>query len=347
MNSEFPPVAPGTARPRNAAPWIIGVLLLAAVALAACAWLVLEQWRSASRIETLGQELRQTQAQVKSLSGQGESLRADNRALSDRAAAGDRRLAEVQIALERLAQSQGNVDFALAEVEHLLILAEHSLVLMQDAETARATMQAVERRLEGLHAPGLDAVRGQVAADRMRLEQVPALDLGRWTQEIDALAGQAGTLPLRSAPSEDHAEVVHGSDQAPHGWRGMLQAIWQELRGMVVITRGAPDPALFPAERLLLTQNLLLKLESTRLALLRRDGQALHAAATDAAAWLRRWFDAGDGRVRIAAGQLENLAALDPAPELPDIASSLETLRALIRERAAPPAPVPDIPAAP
>ena len=114
----------------------------------------------------------------------------------------------------------------------------------------------------------------------------------------------------------------------------------QTLVRMVVITRSTPDPTLFPTDRQLLTQNLLLKIESARVALLRRDESSLRLAAADAAAWLRRWFDGGDVRVRDAARQLDELAALDPAPPLPDIASSMETLRALIRDRV-PPVAVP------
>jgi uncharacterized protein HemX len=229
------------------------------------------------------------------------------------------------------------VDFALAETEYLLILAEQRLTLMQDVETAKAALQAVDNRLAGLQAPGLDAVRGQVNADLLRLAQVPLIDYSRWIEELGELTAAADTLPLRTKAQPDAKAGAAGA--APQGWRGFLHAVWQELRDTVVITRTASKLAPLPAERHYLVQNLLLRLETARLALLRRDTRALHDAAASAADWLRLWFDGRDARVRNALQRLQVLATLDPAAPLPDISSSLETLRALTRERAAP-APV-------
>jgi uroporphyrin-3 C-methyltransferase len=344
MNQDYPPPA----QPRRS--WLLPAALLAVIIVftgAAGAWLVLEQRRSAFQFETLGRDLRNAQERMASLSGQVDALRAESRALFDRAADADRRIADAQSAVERVARSRGNVDYALAEVEYLLILAEQRLALMQDAETARAALEAVERRLEGLHASGLDAVRAQVAVDRLRLAEVRAPDLGHWMGVIDRVAAQSERLPLRSAAAAEQAGTPAGDPGEQSRWRRLLHAVWQELRGMVIVRRGAPGPALFPAERHLLTQGLLLKIESVRLALLRRDASALQATALDAAAWIRRWFDTGDGGVRASIAQLEELAALDVAPALPDITSSMETLRALIRERAAPQSPLPEVPATP
>ena len=236
------------------------------------------------------------------------------------------------------------MDYALAEVEYLLILAEQRLSLMQDVETAQAALQAADNRLAGLQAPGLDAVRGQVEADLLRLARVPGIDYSQWIEELGAMAAGAQTLPLRTEAQAVAKAATAGAAPPAQGWRGVLQAVLQELRDTVVITRTASELAPFPAGRHFVVQNLLLRIETARLALLRHDTRALHDAAASAADWLRRWFDGGDPRVRKALDRLQVLVTLDPAAPLPDISSSLETLRALTRERAAP-APVVPVPA--
>jgi uncharacterized protein HemX len=296
----------------------------------------------------LAQELRRAVERMETAARETNELRAQVRELADHNASVDRTLAETRAALNQVAQSNGNVDLALAEVEYLLILAEQRLTLMQDVETAKAALKAVDQRLAGLHAPGLDAVRGQVDADLLRLERVPGIDYSRWIEELGEMTAGAESLPLRTE-AQTVAEAATAEAAPPtQGWRRFFHAIWQELRDTVVITRTASGLAPLPAEQHYLVPNLLLRIETARLALLRRDTRALHDAAASAADWLRRWFDGGDPRVRNALDRLQVLAALDPAASLPDITSSLETLRALTRDRAAPtpfsaaPAPVPD-----
>lgn len=350
MSTELPlggSTPTGTHRARRSGLWAGAALLLAVAALLACAWLLTELRRVSDRAGALAQELQRAQIRIEATAEEAGQLRAQSHELADRNASVGHRLEQTRAALERAAQAQGNVDFALAEVEHLLILAQQHLVLMQDVETAQAALQAVERRLEGLQAPGLDAVRGQVAADLLRLAQVPKVDYNQWIEDLGELAAAVEMMPLRPETQAAVEKPATATSPAPQGWRGFLHAVWQELRGMVVIMRAASGPAPLPGERYYLVQNLLLQIETTRLALLRRDTRALHAAADSGARWLQRWFDGSDPRVRNALEQMQTLATLHPAPQLPDITSSMETLRALVRERAAPaplaptPAPAP------
>ncbi len=348
MSTNLPPDAhsAGVARPgRGSRVWVVLALLLALVALAAGAWSWLELRRVTDHTGKLALELHRTGERLDSAGRESGELRAQIRALADHDAAVDRTLAETRAALNQVVQSNGNVDFALAEVEYLLILAEQRLTLMQDLETAKAALQAADSRLAGLQAPGLDAVRGQVNADLLRLAQVPGVDYSAWIEELGELTAAAETLPLRTGAQVEAKTAT--ADAAPQGWRGFLHAVWQQLRDTVVITRSTSELAPLPVERYYLVQNLLLRVETARLALLRRDTRALHEAAASVTEWLRRWFDGDDARVRNALQRLQQLATVDPAAPLPDITSSLETLRALTRERAAPaaigsaPAPVP------
>jgi len=345
MSTNLPPDghSAGVARPgRSSRMWEGVALLLALLALAVGAWSLLELRRVTGHAGNLDQELRRAGERLDGAARAAADLRAQVQALADHDAGADRALAEIRAALNQMVQSNANVDFALAEAEYLLILAEQRLTLMQDVETAKAALQAVDNRLAGLDAPGLDAVRGQVNADLLRLAQVQGIDYGGWIEKLGELAAQAEALPLRAGDPTPVQPPAAGAE--PLGWRGLLHAVWREIRDSVVITRTATELAPLPTERHYLVQNFLLRIETARLALLRRDTRALHDAAASAMDSLRRWFDGGNPRVRNALELLQEISALDPAAPLPDITSTLETFRALSRERVAPaaaPAPSP------
>lgn len=341
LNTTPPPAATPSGRRHGPATWL--ALLLALGALLACAWFLqelrrvsahagaqaLDAQRAALRLDTVAAELGGMRAQVRELAALESELA--------------ERLAATRAALDPLLESRGNVDLALAEVEYLLILAEHRLVLMQDPDTATAALEAARQRLTGLDAPGLDAVRGQVEVDLLRLRDVPRPDFRRWHGELVTLARAVADFPLRAGSA---AEDSAPEPPAPGGWRGLVHSIWRELRSFVVVTRSDAGAPALPGQETVLVQALQLRIESARLALLRRDGAALRDAAMAASAWLEQWFEPSHAGVRAAGAQLRELAALEPAPALPGITSSLETLRALQRERTPPGAPAAaDVPA--
>lgn len=308
-------------------------LLLAVVALLVSAWLFMDQRRVVAAAGTQALDVQRATVRVEAVSRELSDVRAEFHRLAANESDLAQRLAGMRAALEELTRAQGNVDFALAEVEYLLILAEQRLVLMQDADTAAAALESAQRRLQSLDAPGLDSVRAQVAVDLLRLRNVPRIDFNAWYRDLGMLAARVERMPLRA---ETAAPAPEESASVPQGWRGILHSMWLEVRRLVVITprREGLDP--LPGDRVLLGQSLQLRIETARVALLRRDGAAVHEAAGAALDWLTRWFDPTHHDVRAVREKLQALASLDPAPTLPEVNSSLETLRALVHERATP-----------
>ena len=83
-------------------------------------------------------------------------------------------------------------------------------------------------------------------------------------------------------------------------------------------------------------QNLRLKLDIARLAVLHRDTGNLRASVIDIKAWLLKYFNVADAGVSNILESLTQMAEIQLNPELPDISSSIESLRAVIRERSRP-----------
>ena len=233
-----------------------------------------------------------------------------------------------------------NEDWAIAEVEYLLIIAMHRLLLEGNVITALAAMEAADLRLKGLGDPGLLPVRQQLVADMNQLRAVNHADIAGMAIYLAELVDLAADLPLHSeAITKENAALTADENQIDDGlaadpiWKRIPRLLWQEIKSLIVIKRtGEVEQALLlPGEEYFLTQNLRLELESARLSVLRADSGNLRASVVLIQSWLRQYFDTNDSAVINVMETLDQMQAIELQPALPDISSPVETLRAYIR----------------
>jgi len=243
--------------------------------------------------------------------------------------------------LDSLYQERTNddLDWAMAEIEQLLIIATHRLALEADIETALAAMQAADNRLRDIGDPRLLAVRRQLGSDINALRAVNAVDITGMAIHLADFVNRAADLPLRQVRTID-ADPETGDnpetgDESP-GWKRFLHSVWQELKGLVIISTDTADAsfALLPEQQYYLTQNLGLQLQAARLNVLRRDTTNFRDSINISKNWLETYFDLSDSGVTNILDSLSRMSAIELNPEMPDISSSLETLRVLIKDRA-------------
>ena len=72
---------------------------------------------------------------------------------------------------------------------------------------------------------------------------------------------------------------------------------------------------------------LTLKLEGARVSMLKGDTESARAQLRSASGWLSRQFRSDDRGVIAMREQLDTLGQIELKPELPDISTSLSTLR--------------------
>jgi len=147
-------------------------------------------------------------------------------------------------------------------------------------------------------------------------------------------------LPLKSevitnaiaAHSLHEDQINEGVDVDPF-WKRLPKIIWLEIKSWVVIKRtGDVNQALLlPGEEYFLIQNLRLELESARLSVLRADSGNLRASVVLIQSWLRQYFDTSDSAVINVMETLDQMQTIELKPALPDISSSVESLRAYLR----------------
>lgn len=231
-----------------------------------------------------------------------------------------------------------NEDWALSEIEYLLIIATHRIILERDVDTALVAMEAAELRLRDLNNPDLIPVREQFVTDINKLKAVNTVDITGLSIYLADIIDRANSLPLKKVVLENGEEEAvqdEMSEQEQNGsaWRNFISSIWQELKGLVVIKRSGETrrALLLPDQEYFLYQNLRLELENARLSVLRRDTENLHTSVNLLVTWLKDYFNTNDAAVTNVIETLQKMSTLDLKPELPDINSSLETLRAYMR----------------
>jgi len=294
----------------------------------------------------LWKELQQTKADLAEMGNNAQvqsGLRAGNIAAMENAIKqlGQKQNEQSDALASLYRDTQGNnEDWAIAEVEYLLIIAMHRLLLEEDVMTALAAMEAADLRLKGLGDPGLLPVRKQLTTDMNQLRAVNHPDIAGMAIYLADMVDLSADLPLKSevttntiaAHSLDEDQANDGVDVDPF-WKRLPKIIWLEIKSWVVIKRtGDVNQALLlPSEEYFLTQNLRLELESARLSVLRADSGNLRASVVLIQSWLRQYFDTSDSAVMNVMETLDQMQAIELKPALPDISSSVESLRAYLR----------------
>jgi uroporphyrin-3 C-methyltransferase len=250
--------------------------------------------------------------------------------------------AEALTSLYRDMQKQGsNEDWAIAEVEYLLIIAMQRLLLEEDVTTALAAMEAADLRLNNLSNPDLLPIRKQLASDMNQLRSVNLADTVGMAIYLADMVGLSADLPLKAEviveTIDQSSTDTNADDNEPVVdplWKRIPKILWQEIKSLVVIKRSGEvkQALLLPNEEYFLYQNLRLELESARQAVLRSDSQNLRSSIDLILPWMRQYFNTSDSAVVNVMETLDKMRSVELKPDLPDVSSSLESLRAYIRK---------------
>src|SRR5690554_1975915 len=344
--------APGPKPPRSPLPAL--ALLLALLAIAAVAgaayyfWQELEAVRAerdafvreaelSERLEPLAsrREVEQATAPI----GRIEELRGEFSAEADALREELERVGAEQQALgERVARfdqmnAATTADWIRAETAYLTRVAVYRVRYHQDADTALDALKTADRLLSQL---GGEAVEERQAIHRAidALVAVNPPPLGPLVERLSALERQVETMPLELELDRVVLEgaSADGGEPAADGWQADVERAWARLKEtlgqLVVVQRQRQiEPLMAPEEQYFLHQNLRLRLETARLALVARDAELYRDSLARAVEWMERYYARNEPQVEAALAALEELAAVDISPQMPDIASILEAGR--------------------
>ena len=270
--------------------------------------------RARERESDLGNELRDAQAKLALLEARVTEFQSQQ--------------ASLEALYRELAPSRD--ELALSEVEQILVLASQQLSLGANVQAALAGLQVADGKLARLDRPQLAPLRRALSRDMDRLKAVPYVDVAGISIKLDQLIGAIDTLPLakdeRLPPPKTAA--LPAEDPA---WIRFLRDLWNDLRSVirVEVSDRPAAPLVTPQQSFFLHENLRLRLLSARLALLSRDERAFKADLGAASGWLRKYFDLQSKPVQAALAALAQQSAVAMPGEMPDLAGSLDAVRAL------------------
>lgn len=323
--------APAKADARHVvSPVAMVALLFAALALAAAAWSWFDSRERIRDLKTeLGRRLAETGKEVSETRLLARNADDAMRQVGEKVGHIESQMAasqQQQLSLEALYKdlSQGRDQWALAEIEQVLLTAAQQLQLAGNVKAAIIALEGADIRLQRLDKPQFTALRRAIAADLAKLRAVPSLDEVGASARIEALAARHAAWPLASAQASEAVPAPRtGGRTADIG-----QELWAELKRLVQIRRIEGNEAVLlpPEQAYFLRENLRLRLLSARLALLAQDQAAFEADLQATAAMLNRYFNTRDAGVVAALKEIQRLSSLQIAQKLPGIDASLAAL---------------------
>jgi uroporphyrinogen-III synthase/uncharacterized protein HemX len=228
-------------------------------------------------------------------------------------------------------------DMMVADAEYLLGIANQKLHLTGDVKAVLAALAAADQRLHDSGDPGVFKVREALAEEINQLEEVKIADVVGLSAQILALESVVRDLPLflphtdkgKSKAEAGNGEKALQSPAGENGAAGLLDSALSDFKGLVTVRRtDRPVQAvLVPEEVEALRQVLLLRMEITRLALLRGDDGLYKSSLDSVLSWIKEHFDSEAAATKDLLAELAELKAQQIAIPFPDISKSLTLLR--------------------
>jgi uroporphyrin-3 C-methyltransferase len=273
--------------------------------------------------EQLGRQLEeQAERQQSALEAFRQGLR-EERAQSDRA------LRESLAEVARQAPPATS-EWQQAEVQYLLRIANHRLLMERDVEGSLRLLRAADGVLAQLDDFSLHEVRARLADEIANLQAVEGTDLQGLFLRLEAAKHDLDRLPLREPSYRREPEPA-----APPA-AGLWAEIWQQVSGFVRIRRldSGFKPLLAPEEGVYLELNLRLMLERGQLAALRREQMVYEQSLDTAIDWINDYLNVDERPVRTMLEELRALRQINLEQPLPDISGSLNALQQVLRNPA-------------
>jgi uroporphyrin-3 C-methyltransferase len=326
------PVAPGSVATRRR--WLAPAVAVALAAAIVAVWVDERNTERHLRTE-VAQRLSEMEAGDKATRAAVRDAQDNLRDAQAKISLLENRLAESQTqqaALEALYRelAPARDEWALTEIEQVLLLASQQLQIAGNVSGALAALQLADTKLQRLDRPQFVPLRRALARDMERLRAVPYVDVAGISLRLDQAIATVDVLPLAL---EERLPVV--AAEAPPkdepAWRRFLREAWQDVRQLVRVENiDKPEaPLLTPSQQFFLRQNLKLRLLAARFDLLFRDQANFRADLSAAEAWLKKYFDTRVQSVQQMVTLLSEVRKTEMGTELPGLAASLDAVRVL------------------
>ena len=227
-----------------------------------------------------------------------------------------------------------------AEALYLMEIAQRSLALHRDVETAVVALQSADSRLSSLHDPGVTSARQQLAREIQALRSVSMPDVTGIVARLGSAEEQAGRSPVKGVVSVER--TANGPALLPEGFFARARAVASRAFASLIHVRKVDSLSgnvVTLDEELVRRQHLQLLLFTARSAVARHDSASYRTALASARQWLGEFFDLSHPVNRALLAEIQLLEPVNIDPALPDISASTRALQQLTPVARTPPPP--------
>ncbi|MGZ5055953.1 MAG: uroporphyrinogen-III C-methyltransferase [Methylobacter sp.] len=245
---------------------------------------------------------------------------------------------ELNTAIQQVQRQLGKTrgDWLIADAEYLLSVANQRLYLMGDVNTTREALEAADQRLRESGDSGAFKVREQIAKDIAAIRNVAVADTVGMYATIQALQDQVGSLTLFLPYTGKTLTQPKQAPQQPADKEGqdLLDSALGQLEGVVTLrhTEHPIKEILTPEQAQFIREQLRVKLEMVKIALVQQNEQLYQSSLADAKKWTEQNFAKDEATNKFIA-ELDKFNAIKIRSHFPDISLSLKMLRDITKLR--------------
>jgi len=257
----------------------------------------------------------------------------------------DRKIEELELEQQGLRQSSEKLyqlygrdknDWQLAEVEYLMRVAQHKLILEDDFEGAAITLQAASDKIALTGDPGLLPVRVMISGEIADLKTRKRADLVGMTLILAQLARQVRVLEPGFELRVKEVDSAPPPVQESQNWFDRIDSFVDSL---VTIRYQDAEPSQVEANVANVSETLEDNLKLARWAVLDRDAYQYALLIEQSLRLFREFYDQDNAANHDFMQQLQNLQKMQLRPEKPDITASLIELQRILSQRENAPQP--------
>jgi uncharacterized protein HemX len=244
---------------------------------------------------------------------------------------------ELNTAISQVQRQLGKTrgDWLIADAEYLLSIANQRLYLMGDVNTTREALEAADQRLRESGDAGAFKVREQIAKDIAAIRNVAVADIVGMYASIQSLQSQVDALTLL-LPYTGKTLMQPKPEQEPTDKEGqnLLDSALGQLEGVVTIrhTEHPIKEILTSEQAQFIREQLRVKLEMVKIALVQQNEQLYQSSLADAKKWTEQNFAKNPEAAKFI-GELDKFNAIKIRSHFPDISLSLKMLRDITKLR--------------
>ncbi len=241
-------------------------------------------------------------------------------------------LEEIQKLQRQLGKTRG--DWLLADAEYLLSVANQRLLLMGDVNTTHEALEAADQRLRESGDAAAYKVREQLAKDIAAISAVNSADIVGIYATLQTLESQIHSLVLLLPYAGKEVESPIVEVVPVKTKKDNVDGLLGRLESMVTIrhVQQHVNEILTPEQAQFIREQLGVKLEMVKIALVQQNDVLYQASLNDAQKWLTQNF-VKEKEMEHFSSALTKLTDVKIRSQFPDISLSLKMLRDITKLR--------------